>query len=122
MAIKETFKQMHELLAQITHDLQKAENDNKAAAQRVRTGTVTLEKVAKQFRKESINAEKEGKSPSKSSAKAKATTAKATNAKASAKAQPQPQVKLKPKAQKTTAKPHALSFKKPTAKLPSKAK
>lgn len=77
MSIKETFKDLRELLTHITTDLEKAENGNKAAAQRVRTGTVKLEKKAKLFRKESIAFEKKNKGvkkPSKS-AGAKKTTA-----------------------------------------------
>jgi hypothetical protein len=47
MSLKDTFKQMKDLLCNITSDLEKSENGNKAASQRVRTGTVKLEKVAK---------------------------------------------------------------------------
>jgi hypothetical protein len=39
---------------------------NKAASQRVRTGTIMLERIAKVFRKESIYAEKIGKFRKKS--------------------------------------------------------
>ena len=61
MALKDTIKHMRDLLDQITGDLPKAENGNKAASQRVRTGTVRLEKTAKKYRKESIVAEKGSK-------------------------------------------------------------
>ena len=58
MSIKDTYKHLKDLLAHITADLDKSENGNKAASQRVRTGTVKLEKIAKAFRKESIANEK----------------------------------------------------------------
>jgi hypothetical protein len=75
----------------LTIDLEKAANGNKAASQRVRTGTVRLEKTAKKYRKESIKAEKSGsfkkpaaKKPAKAkpAKKAKAAPAKASSAKA----------------------------------------
>ena len=47
MALKDTVKHLRDLLNNITTDLEKAENGNKAASQRVRTGTVKLEKIAK---------------------------------------------------------------------------
>jgi len=52
-------------------DLHKANKGNRAAAQRVRTGTIKLEKCAKMYRKESVAAEKKGlfKKPRKTSAK-----------------------------------------------------
>ncbi|HEV8052250.1 MAG TPA: histone, partial [Parachlamydiaceae bacterium] len=65
MAIKDTFKNLKDLLISITHDLDKAEGGNKAASQRVRTGTVRLEKVAKLYRKESIKTEKQTKGTKK---------------------------------------------------------
>lgn len=49
---------MNDLLCQIAKDLTKAERGNKAASQRVRTGTIKLAKTAKVYRKESISAEK----------------------------------------------------------------
>jgi hypothetical protein len=58
MSIVETIKTMRHLLCQLTIDLEKAANGNKAASQRVRTGTIKLEKDAKRFRKESIKSEK----------------------------------------------------------------
>lgn len=62
MALKETIPQLQTLLAQLARDLTKATNGNKTAAQRVRTGTIDLQKIAKVFRKESIASEK-GTSP-----------------------------------------------------------
>lgn len=99
MSLKDTFKNLRDLLSNITADLEKSENGNKAASQRVRTGTVKLEKVAKLFRKESIANEKKTKGqkkPAKTAAKKaapKAATKAAPKAKAKAAA-----VKAKPKA------------------------
>ena len=75
MAFKDTVKTMKDLLEEITTDLQKGENGNKAAAQRVRVYTIDLEKVAKLYRKESISAEKK---MVKKVAPKKATSKKAT--------------------------------------------
>ena len=75
MALKDTVKHMRDLLASVVHDLEKADGGNKAASQRVRTGTVKLEKIAKTYRKESIKTEKATKGqkkPAKKAAKAKA--------------------------------------------------
>lgn len=128
MAIKDTFKTMRELLSQIIHDLEKSEKGNKAASQRVRTGTVKLEKVAKLYRKESIKNEKATKGQKKAPAK------KATKSKTASKSHAQhgshhgsaaktAKVKAKPKAKshKSTARPRPLSLKKPSAKLPKKS-
>lgn len=120
MALKETIKHMKDLLIHITADLEKADGGNKAASQRVRTGTVRLEKIAKVYRKDSIKHEKltQGtKRPAKKAA-GKGTAKKAAKPKA-AKAV---KVKAKPKAKahKAIAKPRALSLKRPTAKLPAK--
>lgn len=73
MGLKETIQEMHSLLDSITRSLMKAGKGNKAASQRVRTGTIRLEKVAKKFRKESVSAEKSGKfkKPKKMAAKKK---------------------------------------------------
>lgn len=60
MALKDTITTMKKELAEVQHNLLKAEKGNKAAAQRVRTGTLSLAKRAKIFRKESIAAEKKG--------------------------------------------------------------
>ena len=58
MALHKTVAEMKSLLCEVTQDLEKATNGNKAASQRVRTGTIALEKVAKLYRKESIQSEK----------------------------------------------------------------
>lgn len=130
MAIHDTTSDMKDLLSRITLDLEKAQKGNKAASQRVRTGTVRLEKLAKVYRKESIDTEKGGKTSKKPAKKAVAINAKpaasgkkpAAKAKAASAPAPESKAAAKPKAkaQKTVAKPQALSFKKPTAKLPSK--
>jgi hypothetical protein len=116
MALKDTYKHMRDLLSQITHDLEKADGGNKAASQRVRTGTVKLEKLAKLYRKESIKAEKATKGQKKPAKKSAAKP----KAKAPVAAPKQVKVKAKPKAKahKAVAKPRALSVRKPTAKLP----
>ena len=141
MAIKETFKNLKDLLISITHDLDKAEGGNKAASQRVRTGTVKLEKVAKLYRKESIKTEKQTKGTKKTAKKAAHKPAKKAAHKPASKSAHKPahkaahkpaskaahkpahkaavKVKAKPKA-KTVSRGRALSFKKPTAKLPVK--
>lgn len=62
MALKTTIESLKHLLHQISHDLEKSGRGNKAAAQRVRTGTIKFAKVAKTYRKESIaEASKMGK-------------------------------------------------------------
>lgn len=118
MALKETIKNMKDLLNSISHDLQKAENGNKAASQRVRTGTVKLEKIAKLYRKESIKGEKTSSKSTKKTAK------KATPKKPAAKPLKKPLAKAapsKPQAKAHRAHPRAMSFKRPSAKLPSKS-
>lgn len=85
MALKDTMSAMRTLLHSVAHDLDKSGNGNKAASQRVRTGTIKLEKVAKMYRKESVAAEKKGgKAPKKAAAK-KAPAKKAAAKKAPAK-------------------------------------
>lgn len=127
MSLKDTHKTMKELLSNITYDLEKAENGNKAASQRVRTGTVRLEKLAKLYRKESIASEKktkssgsQKKSASKSSAgsKAKSSASKGKSSSGSSSAK----LKAKPKAKSATAsvRPRQLSLKRATAKLPTR--
>lgn len=84
MSLNNTYKHLKDLLCNITSDLEKSEKGNKAASQRVRTGTVRLEKVAKAFRKESILNEKKTKGqkrPTKAAAK-KAPAKKAASSKA----------------------------------------
>jgi len=119
MELRHTIDEMRNLLAQITEDLEKADNGNKAASQRVRTGTVKLEKVAKFYRKESIQDEKHTKGAKKGAKKPAAKgKAKSTAAPARASAAKAAPAKTPAKAQKTTAKPRAFALKKPTAKLP----
>lgn len=109
MALQSTIAQMKDLLGNITQDLQKAENGNKAASQRVRTMTVRMEKVAKNYRKESISSEKQnkGRKPAKKMA---AKSVKKPSKPAASK------MKAKPKA--AAARPRTLALKKPTAKIP----
>lgn len=107
MALKDTTKHLKHLLHNVTRDLEKAEGGNKAASQRVRTGTVKMEKIAKMYRKESIKQEKS----LPKSAKKKAASKKAAKTKE----------KAKPKAKAHPTKPRALSFRKASAKLPMRA-
>ncbi len=58
MALSETLVQLNCLLTRVVADLSKVHRGNKSAAQRVRVGTIDLEKIAKKFRKESVAAEK----------------------------------------------------------------
>jgi DNA-binding protein H-NS len=58
MALKETINAMRQHLIELSHDLEKASGGNRAAAQRVRTGSIKFAKISKVFRKESISAEK----------------------------------------------------------------
>ena len=69
MSLNETMNQLSALLATVTRDLGKVHRGNKAAAQRVRVGTINLEKIAKRFRKESVAAERSGKFKKKPAAK-----------------------------------------------------
>lgn len=69
MALTDTMQQLHSLLAKVVIDLGKVNRGNKSAAQRVRVGTIDLEKIAKRFRKESVAAEKNGKLKKKSNLK-----------------------------------------------------
>lgn len=110
MGLNETVKRMRELLAGISVDLEKSVGGNKAASQRVRTSTIKLEKIAKNYRKESIASEKHG--GSKKSAQKKAP------AKAKAKAKPAAAKKPAPKAKPAAKKP--MMMKRATAKLPVK--
>ncbi|MBI5346505.1 MAG: hypothetical protein HZB76_05125 [Chlamydiae bacterium] len=54
MALKDTINIMQTILEKLSKDLQKSLKGNKAASQRVRTGTINLAKIAKVYRKESI--------------------------------------------------------------------
>jgi|ERR1700733_1642555 len=109
MTLKNTINTMKTLLANITQDLQKADGGNKAASQRVRTGTVKLEKVAKMFRKESIKQDKATKGKKKPAAAKKA-------------AKPVKKSMSKPaKHKKASSRAHAMSFRRrQTAKLPAR--
>lgn len=119
MAIKDTYKHLRDLLAHITQDLSKAEGGNKAASQRVRTGTVKLEKVAKLYRKESIKTEKTSGGSRKSAKKAAHKPAhKAAHGHKKHASHSHAKPKAKAKAHKAVARPRALSFKRPSAKLP----
>lgn len=79
---------MEAMLMDLAMDLRKAsEKGNKAASQRVRTGTIKFAKLAKQYRKESIAADKKGgkkRKAKKTTRKKKATKKKATRKKAPA--------------------------------------
>lgn len=69
MSLNETMHQLNVLLMALSRDLGKVQRGNKAAAQRVRVGTIKLEKLAKRFRKESVTAEKSGKFKKKTTAR-----------------------------------------------------
>ncbi len=58
MAFQDTMRNMQELLEQVMIDLNKVHKGNRSAAQRIRVSTISLEKIGKRFRKESIAAEK----------------------------------------------------------------
>lgn len=111
MALAQTVNEMRQLLSNIQSDLEKANGGNKAASQRVRTGTVALEKVAKRYRKESIGSEKKTKGRAKPAAAAPRKKAAASKAKAAA-----PASKAKPKAKaKSAARPRPLAVKRSRA-------
>jgi DNA-binding protein H-NS len=85
MALKETVNELQALLECVTKDLEKGNKGNKAASQRVRTGTVKLEKIAKLYRKQSVAFEKTVKSKAsapKAAAKKKAAPKKSPKRKA----------------------------------------
>jgi DNA-binding protein H-NS len=84
MGLKETTNQIKRILDEIAHDLVKASEGNKTAAQRVRTNSIKFAKVAKVYRKESIAAEKGTKGRVKK-APAKKVAAKKAPAKKAAK-------------------------------------
>jgi hypothetical protein len=65
MALKSTVNTMKKMIAEIQYDLDKAEEGNKAAAKRVRIGTIKFAKVSKIYRKESVAAGKKGGSRKK---------------------------------------------------------
>jgi hypothetical protein len=57
VALKDTIFSLSDLIDLINKDLIKSNKGNKTASQRVRTNTIKLEKIAKQYRKESIKQE-----------------------------------------------------------------
>lgn len=131
MSLHDTVKHMRELLASISVDLEKAAAGNKAASQRVRTGTIRLEKMAKVYRKESIHAEKTGAHPKRHAAKkqpakkAKAHKAAKPAAKSAAKhakpAAKHAKVKANPRAKAVHhAQKRPMMMKRATAKIPVK--
>lgn len=77
MALKETIQRMRQQIAEISHDLEKAAEGNKAAAQRARTNSIRFSKTAKVFRKESVAAVKSGQKKAARIEKAKAPGKKA---------------------------------------------
>jgi len=122
MALKATMAKMEKQLLQLCVDLTKVERGNKAAAQRCRTGSIKLEKIAKLFRKESVQAEKKGQIKKKPVAKKKATKSKATTKKVVAtkkKAAPKKAVATKKKA---VANKKAAPKRKATARRPAARK
>ena len=119
MGLNDTIKRMRELLGGISVDLEKSVGGNKAASQRVRTSTIRLEKVAKNYRKESISSEKSG--GSKKSAAKKAPAKSKASSKPQAKAQAKPQAKQASKPQAKASKPQAKAHAKPQAKAKAKA-
>lgn len=56
---------LEHILTAVSKDLVKVARGNKSAAQRVRVGTLRLEKVGKLFRKESVAAVKKPKKKAK---------------------------------------------------------
>ena len=72
MVLKDTIHAIKEQLASLCEDLEKANNGNRTASQRVRTGTIAFAKIAKLYRKESVVMEKkEAQKERKMRAKAK---------------------------------------------------
>ena len=61
MALSETMNKLGAIIENLSDDLVKVARGNRAAAQRVRVGTIRLAKVGKQFRKESVASEKKPK-------------------------------------------------------------
>lgn len=61
MALKTTVMTIRRLIADINHDLDKADRGNKTAAQRVRLSTIKFAKLAKIYRKESVTAAKKSR-------------------------------------------------------------
>ncbi len=74
MGLKETIQKLRSITREMEFELHKSEEGNKAASRRVRKLTLELTKVGKQYRKESIVADKKGKAPAKKSAPKKAAS------------------------------------------------
>jgi len=88
MALKKTAEKMKDVLLDISHNLDKAERGNKAAAQRVRKLSIEFGKIAKVYRKESVAEGKKGKKATKkrkTTAKKKVAKKKVAKKKAPAK-------------------------------------
>lgn len=58
ISLNHIYEELEEVLLQLKTDLNKAFSGNKAAAQRVRTGSIHFEQVAKMYRKLSIQENK----------------------------------------------------------------
>lgn len=120
MSLQSTTKELKDLLCNLSHDLEKADGGNKAASQRVRTGTVKLEKVAKRYRKESISTEKKVKGTKKPVKKAAPKSAAKPRPAAAAKAKSAKTAAKSTKTKKTAVKARPLSIRRPSAKLPTR--
>mgnify|MGYP006281957197 CR=1 FL=1 len=123
MSLVQLTKHLAAHLEQIAKDLIKAEKGNRAAAQRVRTGTIKLEKIAKQYRKESVKTSKGKKRPAAKKAK-KAPARKKAATKKKAPARKKAAAKRKaPARKKAAAKRKAPARKKTSARrTPSRKK
>lgn len=97
MALKDTIATLKGLLDTLAKDISKATNGNKAASQRVRTSTIKFEKVAKQYRKESVAAEKKAPKKTKKAAAKKKPAEKKPAVKKAAVKKAATKVKAKPK-------------------------
>ncbi len=76
MSLKETEAKLEEILHQLSENLVKAKKYNKAAMQRVRTGTIELTKISKIYRKESVASAKKQRGKKKTITKSKITKRK----------------------------------------------
>lgn len=119
MALKTTINQLRRLLEAASVDLSKAEGGNKAASQRVRTGTIKLEKIAKLYRKESISDEKKNRGKPKKR-KAAPKRKAATKRKAAPKRKAATKRKAAPKRKTTSKSRTSTTRKRATAKIPSR--
>lgn len=104
MALKDTMQTLSKLLQEVSGDLVKAEKGNKAASQRVRTGTIALEKVAKKYRKESVKANKGKKGKTATKKKTAAKKKVAVKSKAAPKKKTTAKRKAAPKGKATKKK------------------